>query len=123
MNFSFPNRTRIRQGLMLAFLAGALTCMFPPAYPCFAWWSAQARFVALGYLLLGLLCLVANRVRLMFICFGCSAAISFYYYEKAGREIPAQTPASQSDQHSGGILRHFFYFENPVYHELASPCR
>lgn len=123
MRFSFPTRIRIRQALILIALAGALICMFPPAHPVFAWWSGHARFVALGYLVLGLLCLVANRVRLMFICFGCSAAISFYYNETSGREKQSPQPPIQSDQRSGATSRHFFPAENQTRYELASPCQ
>lgn len=77
MNFKFLDHHRIRQILTILFLPGALACMFPPPYPFFLWWSEQAIFVALGYLFLGLFFLVINKTRLMFVCFGCCAAICF----------------------------------------------
>ena len=41
------------------------------------WWADQAFYIALGYLLFGLFFLIIDKPRLMFVCFGCSAAISF----------------------------------------------
>lgn len=72
---------RVRQGLTLVFLTATLLCIFPPEHPAFQWWSAQAPFVAIGFLLLALCAFFINRLRLMFVCLGCSAAISFYHTE------------------------------------------
>ena len=81
MNLTFLDHRRIRQVLTLLLLTGALTCMFPPKQPTFEWWAAHAVGAALGYLALGLFFLTIDRTRLMLVCFGCSAAISFYYHE------------------------------------------
>lgn len=81
MNLSFLDNRRFRQGLTLLLLAGALVCMFPPRQAVFEWWASHAVGVALGYLILGIFFLATDRSRLMLVCFGCSAAISFYYHE------------------------------------------
>jgi hypothetical protein len=72
---------RVRQGLTLVFLTATLLCIFPPEHPAFQWWSAQAPFVTFGFLTLALCAFFINRLRLMFVCLGCSAAISFYHTE------------------------------------------
>lgn len=71
----------MRQLLTLLCLGGALACMFPPRQAAFLWWAAHAEYVSLGYLMLGLLFFMTDRTRLMWVCIGCSAAISFYYHE------------------------------------------
>ncbi len=81
MKFKFFDNRRIRQGWTLLLIGGALVCMFPPRHPAFDWWAAHAVQVALGYLALGLIFLILNKSRLLLVCFGCSAAISFFYYE------------------------------------------
>jgi len=82
MNLFFLDTRRFRQALTLLLLTGALACMFPPRQVAvFEWWAAHAAGVALGYLLLGIFFLTIDRPRLMLVCFGCSAAISFYYHE------------------------------------------
>lgn len=55
--------------------------MFPPQQPAFQWWADQAFIIALSYLFFGLFFLIINKPRLMFVCFGCSAAISFFKNE------------------------------------------
>lgn len=39
----------------------------------------------MGFVVLGLLFLIGNNSRLMFVCLGCGAAISFHYHEKIER--------------------------------------
>src|SRR5262245_55500125 len=92
MNFKLLDHQRVRQVLTILFLPGALTCMFPPPYSPFLWWSEEAVFVALGYLFLGLFFLMINKTRLMFVCFGCCAAICFFKNET--------DPYKMSDQES-----------------------
>jgi len=62
-------------------LMGSLACIFPPKHPAFIWWADHAVFVALGFLAIGLFFLTINKSRLMFVCLGCSAAISFFKNE------------------------------------------
>lgn len=81
MNVSFFDNRRVRQGLTILMLFGALTCIFPPMHPAFRWWAGVAVFVALAYLLFGLFFLIINNPRLMFVCLGCSAAICFFKNE------------------------------------------
>lgn len=81
MNMSLFDNRRVRQGLTIFMLFGALTCIFPPAHPTFLWWADKAVFVASGYLLAGLFFLIINNQRLMFVCLGCSAAICFFKNE------------------------------------------
>lgn len=95
INLSFFDVLKVRQGLTLVFLSGAVLTLFPVPGTAFAGWAANAQWVALAYLFLGLFFLIINRFRLMFVCFGCSAAISFYYQETAQKkeQLPA-APAS-----------------------------
>ena len=81
MNVSLFDNRRVRQGLTILMLFGALTCIFPPAHPAFEWWADNAVYVAVGYLLAGLFFLIINNQRLMFVCLGCSAAICFFKNE------------------------------------------
>ncbi len=98
MNLTFLDHRRIRQVLTLLLLAGALACMFPPKQSAFEWWAAHAVGVALGYLALGLFFLTIDRTRLMLVCFGCSAAISFYYHESG------QLPVSDVIYHLSFVM-------------------
>lgn len=86
MKTAFFNYPRVRQILTVLLLSGALTCIFPPATVEFQWWAHQSVAVAVGYVALGLFFLIFNYSRLMFVCLGCGAAISFHYHEKAERE-------------------------------------
>lgn len=83
---------RIRQILTLLLLGGALASMFPPDSYTLKWWSHRAEWVTLGYLLLGIFFLLLNNARLMFVCFGCCAAISFYLLESSNRKIKDPEP-------------------------------
>ncbi len=85
MKTTFFNHPRIRQVLTVLLLSGALACIFPPARPEFQWWAQQSFYVAMGYVALGLLFLIGNNSRLLFVCLGCGAAISFHYHEKIER--------------------------------------
>lgn len=87
MNVSIFDNRRVRQGLTIVLLVGSLACIFPPKHPAFQWWAAHAVFVAFGFLLAGLFFLIVNKSRLMFVCLGCSAAISFIKNEM--KEGPA----------------------------------
>lgn len=77
----YIDKPLIRQAFTLCCLAGALVCIFPLPHPVFQVWRACSAQVSLGFLFLGLIFLMCNRPRLMLACFGCSAAISFYFYE------------------------------------------
>jgi len=97
MNVRFFDNRRVRQGLTIMLLMGSLACIFPPRHPAFLWWAHHAVFVALGFLAIGLFFLTINKSRLMFVCLGCSAAISFFKNELGekpawGDEVP---PISQ----------------------------
>lgn len=100
MNLTFLDNRRIRQVLTLLLLTGALACMFPPRQAAFEWWAAHAVGVALGYLALGLVFLAVDRSRLMLVCFGCSAAISFYYHESN------QSPLNDALRHLSLVIDH-----------------
>jgi len=86
MKTSFFNHPRVRQILTVLFLSGALACIFPPATPEFRWWAQHCVPVAIGYIGVGLFFLVFKNSRLMFVCLGCGAAISFHYHERAEQE-------------------------------------
>jgi hypothetical protein len=99
------NRSRIRQMTTLVLLMGAMLCIFPPRHTWFQWWAAQALYVALGYLALAMLLLILDRQRLMFVCLGCTAAISFFHHETGVQSariepassgvFPGETPATR----------------------------
>ena len=93
MHFHFFDNRRVRQALTLVSLAGALAAIFPPRHPVFTWWAGQAVAVAIGFLLLGIFFLTINKSRLMFVCLGCSAAISFFYHES---QLKPKKPDTQS---------------------------
>lgn len=81
MRLKVFDHARVRQLLTIALLSGTLLCIFPPQLPSFQWWAGQAFYIAVGYLLFGLFFLIIDNPRLMFVCFGCSAAISFFKNE------------------------------------------
>lgn len=76
---------RVRQVLTLLLIAGAMACLFPPQNKWFQWWAAHSTWVSLFYLAMGMTLLLMGRTRLMFVCLGCSAAVSFYANEMALR--------------------------------------
>ena len=90
MKTAFFNHPRVRQVLTALLLSGALACIFPPATPEFQWWAHQSVAVAIGYVGHGAFFFwLFNYTRLMFVCLGCGAAISFHYHELAeGRPLP-----------------------------------
>lgn len=92
MDVSFFDHRRVRQTLTVLLLAGSLVCIFPPRTAVFQRWAECAALVATGYLLLGLFFLVINKSRLMFVCLGCSAAISFFKNEMKEKIHPVDFP-------------------------------
>lgn len=83
MNMRIFDRRFMRQGLTILLIFGALSCMFPPAYPLMAQWAGSVVWIAVGYVGLGLFFLIFKKTRLMFVCFGCGAAISLFQLEIA----------------------------------------
>ncbi len=94
INARTPARTRTRRLATVLLLTGAILAMFPLPLPACQWWAEQAQWVAVGYLVIGVIFLIFNRFRLMFVCFGCSAAISFFYHE-------SQLRSTEPRLHSG----------------------
>lgn len=88
MNTGFLFRPRVRQALTIMLLLIAISTLLPARMPLMVWWVAQARWVALGYILLAMALLMFNRTRLMFVCLGCSAAICLYFNEIQGGAPP-----------------------------------
>ncbi len=88
----FFRHRRVRQISTLLLLAGALACMFPPDSYSLKWWSGHAEHITVTYLLLGMILLLSNNIRLMFVCLGCSAAISFFLLESSNRKIKDSKP-------------------------------
>ena len=89
----FMQYRRVRQALTLFLIAGALACMFPPQNKLFQWWAAHSSWVSLAYLAMGMVLLVLSRTRLMFVCLGCSAAVSFFANEMALRRLEPSAEA------------------------------
>ena len=92
MKAAFFNHPLVRQLLTLVFLSGALICIFAPDAPIFQRWAQQNVGVALGYVALGLFFLLSNNFRLMFVCLGCGAVVSFHYHEKLMRSLHPPDP-------------------------------
>lgn len=93
MKLDFFENRRVRQIFTLVLLVGSLSCMFPPQHPTFQWWAAQAAVVSVSYVGLGLIFLMYNKFRLMFVCFGCSAVICFFKNEtESANQIPSYWP-------------------------------
>lgn len=126
MKTTFFNHPRVRQVLTVLLLGGALACIFPPDTPEFRWWARHSFLVAVGYVALGLCFLVGNNSRLMFVCLGCGAAISFHCHEtmerKSRQEQSLQKRTWEVPQYRSGPVPDdgspFF-----PYHESASPPR
>lgn len=98
METAFFNHPRVRQILTLVFLSGAVVCIFPPSDPAFQWWAEHSIGVALGYVVLAILFLFFNNSRLMFVCLGCGAVISFNSHEKMMRSLHQQDPSRHCKQ-------------------------
>ena len=49
-----------------------------------------AEYISLGYLILGLLFLFFNEIRLLMVCFACSAVISFLVHERFSMDTETQ---------------------------------
>ncbi len=67
--------------MTIVLLLVAVSTMAPLHHPLFVWWTRQAQWLALGYVLIAMLLLIFNRTRLMFVCLGCSAAICLFFSE------------------------------------------
>lgn len=89
----FMQYRRVRQALTLLLIAGAMACMFPTQNKFFQYWAAHSTWVSLAYLTMGMVLLVLSRTRLMFVCLGCSAAVSFYANEMALRRLEPSAEA------------------------------
>lgn len=113
MGFSFFDRLVVRQIITVLFLSGAVLTMFPLSIFPFNVWARQAEWVAVGYLAIGLFFLIINRVRLMFVCFGCSAAISFFYNEAKKSAPPAPAPIEQTAPRMGDEILLFDRSKKP----------
>lgn len=90
-------RRRVRQLVTILLQLGALACIFPTQHPALWWWAAHAGYVALGYLGGGMVALIFNWPRLMFVCLGCSAVICFFHHEKKlnmTKPLPLEAPAA-----------------------------
>ena len=72
---------QFKRMLSLVVLGLSLLCIFPPEGEGFQLLSEWAVWVALFWLVCGLLLLATNHNRLMFVFFGCSASIAFWINE------------------------------------------
>lgn len=89
-----------RQATTIVLLLFAVATMWAAGEPALQEWAAQARWIALGYLLAGMGLLVFRRTRLMFVCLGCSAAICLFFneLEQKNNDHPASVhPVNQHD--------------------------
>lgn len=86
MNTAFLFRPRVRQATTILLLLLAIGTMYAAHDPALKFWAAQAQWIALSYFLAGMTLFMFRRTRLMFVCLGCSAAISLFFSEThAGR--------------------------------------
>ncbi|MEI6409229.1 MAG: hypothetical protein WCR52_07595 [Bacteroidota bacterium] len=77
---------RVRQLITLVLIMCVLICMFPPEEPFFQQFAAYDVQIAASMVGLGLAFLISDKIRLMFVCFGCSAAICFFKNETTLRQ-------------------------------------
>ena len=102
MRLFFLDQRRTRQLATFLLLSGTIVCIFPAPHPLMNYWASSVMFVSFGYLLLGLIFFFINRVRLMFVCMGCCAAICFFHleikpiYERALMNTVEEKPALDS---------------------------
>ena len=96
MNNKLARRRRIRQLLTLVIMGAVLLCIFPHPYKPLQWWSEQAALVAVLFLVLGLIFSYSSHSRLMFVCLGGSAAVSFNQYVRAEHNMPPHHQGSVS---------------------------
>jgi len=94
MQTDWIDRRRTRQVLTLGCITATLLCIFPPETPFFEGWSRQSVPIAVAFLGLGMFFLAINRIRLMFVCLGCSGSISFWLLETQGLQAPAEAGIS-----------------------------
>lgn len=99
---------RVRQATIILFQLGAVACIFPNQNYYLQWWADQSLYIAIAYLVLGLLFLLINWPRLMFVCMGCSAVICFFYHEKnnllAPKTILISPKTEAPEQNTAPIL-------------------
>ncbi len=98
MKIAFFNHPRVRQFLTLLFLSGAIASIFPPATPFFHWWVDRSVGVALCYAALAFFFLLLNNSRLMFVCLGCGAVISFHFSDQMTRNLQQREKSSPPRQ-------------------------
>jgi hypothetical protein len=80
-------KRRGRQAIIILFNLGAIGCIIPSQNPYLKWWTEHALHIAIFYLVLGLLFLLFNQSRMMFVCMGCSAVICFFNHEKSNASV------------------------------------
>lgn len=90
---SILDHRRIRQLITLVLILCVLICMFPPEEAFYQQFAAHNVHIAVGMVGLGLVFLITDKIRLMFVCFGCSAAICFFKNETALRQQLSKVPS------------------------------
>ncbi|MCC6460551.1 MAG: hypothetical protein IT260_08785 [Saprospiraceae bacterium] len=103
MDTSFLFRRRTRQATTIVLLLITVLTMAAAERPALHWGATQAAWVACIYLLMAMALLVFSRTRLMFVCLGCSAAISLFFYEI---KPPAAAPPAPGWYEQQDSLRH-----------------
>ena len=92
---------RMRQAFGLLLFSGTLFCIFPVELPFARFWASNSDFVALGYLVIGLIFFLINRRLLMYISMACSVVICLYYLETSPDQpvkmLPKQEINSKTD--------------------------
>ena len=96
MKTAFLFHRLTRQATTILLLLFAVATMWSAHIPALQFWAERAGWIALGYLLFGMFLLTLRRTRLMFVCLGCSAAISLFFnvmqVERETRPLPDSPP-------------------------------
>jgi hypothetical protein len=88
----------LQKGITVILVMGAIACIAPAKI--FSWWAAKADLIVLGYLGLGIICLVLNKKRLMVVSLACCTAICLSKVESPRQQGPKPIPIDRVPERS-----------------------